>query len=449
LAQMDSRFFIAGRWLCVCLLAPGLLDPGAVAAENRPPVPIRTPAPETPIETAGTGRAPEVAVRVTVAADGRAQDVQVLSVRPSDEFDALFERATKQTLSEWHYAPRLIDGQPAEATLSFTIQFQPRENGRGDAPAERTWSFSRRESQAADLHRKLLSMQLEQRARHLELQASTALGLMNADDVHKVNSERFVVYTDAPSEDVARITAGNLESVFNILQGLLGARVPPYPEPYRVIVFLYASRPEFEALRNRMVGYEWATGFYYPAGLLAFHMQMPSSEALVGTLLHEGTHAFLDRYVSRPGVVIPRWMHEGLAEYIGNSRIQKGKLVPGRQRKLEVYRGPGFAVTGRSAPQMSAEGLKAVMKKGQAIPLSELVTADADAFYGERAETFYAEAWLFVHFLRHGDESWADERFPSLVLYLAEGHPSEPALEEVYGDPAELEAAFQEYVRRF
>jgi len=54
-----------------------------------------------------------------------------------------------------------------------------------------------------------------------------------------------------------------------------------------------------------------------------------------------------------------------------------------------------------------------------------------------------------VHFLRHGEDSWADERFPELLLYVAEGYPSDEVVRRIYGDLDALEARFDEYVRRF
>ena len=82
--------------------------------------------------------------------------------------------------------------------------------------------------------------------------------------------------------------------------------------------------------------------------------------------------------------------------------------------------------------------------------VQEMFSADARTFYGERRAFHYAVSWLLVHFLRHGREHWADERFPAFTLYVAEGYPPTESFEAVYGaPPAAFEEEFRRYVNRF
>jgi len=71
-------------------------------------------------------------------------------------------------------------------------------------------------------------------------------------------------------------------------------------------------------------------------------------------------------------------------------------------------------------------------------------------FYGEKRRCYYTEAWMLVHFLRHGRTSWASKEFPDLVLYLAEGYPVADAFRGVYGgDPESFAREFEAYATRF
>ena len=90
------------------------------------------------------------------------------------------------------------------------------------------------------------------------------------------------------------------------------------------------------------------------------------------------------------------------------------------------------------------------LRKREGLTLEELVAADRDIFYGDRSHLYYGMSWLLVHFLRHGEPHWAEDNFPTLMLYLAEGYPARAAVETAYGrDLSSLEAPFLEYARKF
>jgi hypothetical protein len=99
---------------------------------------------------------------------------------------------------------------------------------------------------------------------------------------------------------------------------------------------------------------------------------------------------------------------------------------------------------------LSFTEVKTAIRKGMAIPLEQLVSAGPNEFYGERVRLYYPQAWLFVHFLRHGREGWQDAAFPTFLLYMAEGFDSDASFRAAYGcKPSELESAFRDYVKEF
>ena len=439
--------FMLFVWFAACCAG---LPAAAEEPDYRGTVPLHTPPLRTPIETAGTGLAPEVTIRVEVDATGRVRTVKVQAIEPSSEFDELFRQVTVDTLMRWRYAPAIRDGEPDASVLSWTIQFRPRAEKEGpEVPAFAWRAFSVAEDSSRDFHRRILALPLEQRRRLLQQQAGHAERHLDQDKLAKATSHRFRVVTDAPKGELADVLVTNLEAVFNTLHGLLGEKLAPQPEPYRILVFMYASRAGFDGLKRDVQGIEWSSGFYNPAGLIAFHMQMPSNEALLSTMIHEATHAYLDRYVTRPGVMLPRWLGEGFADYVSNSTIRKRKIVPGRTRKAELYRGPWGVVRGKAAALFSLDDVKQAVRRGEAVTLDELIDADRNTFYGDKRRMFYTMAWVLVHFLRHGEAGWDQEKFPSLMLYVAEGFPARDAFRAVYGEPADLEEAFRAYVKKF
>jgi len=418
--------------------------------EHRAPAPIFAPRPETPVEAAGTGLAPEVDVRVKVGADGRVTEVTILSIEPSTDLDEIIERTTRETLLLWRFAPALSEGRPIATDLQWVVKFPTRSEQQEVLGQQEvlSWKISA-EDDRVRYRKHILSMQSDERLELLEGFAGLAEGHLSAKNKRRFDSPRFIVFTDAPGEEVGQVVAGNLEATFFVLNEILKSKIDPQPEPYKIIAFMYASVDSFNGLKNDVRAHEWSAGFYNPAGLLAFHMNMPSNESLLGTMLHEATHAFIDRYVSRPGVVFPRWLGEGFAEYIGNSSIRKKQLIPGKTRRVQLYRSPWAIEMGRSQILFTIQEVRAAMRKGEALTLREIVEADRERFYGERRRMFYAMSWLLVHFLRHGEEGWADDEFPSLVLYVAEGYPAVDAFTEIYGEPGALEDRFRKYVSTF
>ena len=444
--------------IVVCLLIAAALVASSAGAqdaaglEDRTPVLLRKSLLLTPIETAGTGLSPEVKVRVDLDDRGRVATVHTLGVEPSSEYDQLFQEVTREHISHWRYAPAIQNGKAVATTLEWTVKFQALEQADPQDPSVGLWlplndpTPGGAESQRA----RILALPLAQRKELLRQQSSVADTLLDRERRQRFDSPRFVVVSDAPDPDTARIVAGNLEAVFNVIQDLFGSRIEPQPEPFKIVVYMYASRHSFDALKGQLEVFEWSEGFYSPAGLFAFHIQHPTMESLLGVMMHEATHAFVDRLLVQPGSYLPRWLGEGFAEYVGNSEIKKGKLIPGRAARDKFVLIPGYgAVRATSIPRLNLKDVKLKIRADEGLTVEELIAADEHTFYGERRSLYYPSAWLLVHFLRHGEAGWAEQEFPAFMLYVAEGYAAVAALETVYGfAPAEIETRFRSYIQK-
>ena len=118
-------------------------------------------------------------------------------------------------------------------------------------------------------------------------------------------------------------------------------------------------------------------------------------------LMHELTHAYLDRVFDRRG---PLWAMEGMAECFAYYRKGEESLVPGAESAIHEAR------------------LRAASERDEIVPLGRLVAYDRDSFYGEDHEVAYAQAWSLVRFLA------SDTHRPSALKELARGR----ALEEMW-----------------
>lgn len=431
------------RILLTLLAAAGF--PLAAVAEG--PLAIHAPPLQVPEETAGSGVAPEAAVKISIDARGAVTAVDVVSITPSTEQDDFFRRDLVRTLSQWRFAPATKDGRPEPSTLDWRVRFPAKPRQVTDTIDVATSPLPG--ADAEQRRSQVLALPQEARRKLLEAQATIALRFLDAKRREDVSTPRFAVHCDADDRKVAATVGNNLEAIFNVLAQELLPGISLQPEPYKVHVFVYRDRASYFELLNQMPIYEFSAGFYSPAGLIAFHLEQPTNESLLNLLLHEATHAFLDRHVVRRGVALPRWLGEGFADYVGNSRIDKGRLQPGKTltRKFEMQSGMVFGVQTVAGAQL--EEAKRALRQGKGLGVRAMLEASPDIFYGEKASLYYASSWLLVHYLRDGAPGWAQNRFPQLLLYLAEGYPQTAALRTVYGPPESADEAFRKYVKSF
>ncbi len=420
--------------------------------EFTPAVALHKPHLQTPIETAGTGISPEVTVEVTVDPRGVVSEVQVLRIDPPSEFDDLFRQVTRETIASWRYAPALSDGVPVEAVLNWSVQFP----ARSDVPDQDVkdglrWEFKSPEIQDMEaMRRRILSLPVKQRLAMLEQEAKRAVSFINPKIIKRVESDRFIVFSDAPTTAFPKVVGSNLEALFLILENMFTGAIDPQPERYKIVVVIFEYKDTFEDYKEATRRMEWASGFYFPAGMIAMYREMPTSELLLSTLLHEGTHAFLDRHIVRPGRRFPRWIDEGFAEYIGNSSVRKKQLVPGKTQRSQIYNTPYGLIMGESHQTMSVDAVQAAVRKRKDLTASDLVEADRDTFYGEKRDQYYPMSWLLVHYLHHGLKNQGPEQFADFLLYVAEGYPAGEVFRSVYGvAPESINDRFREYVRKF
>lgn len=257
--------------------------------------------------------------------------------------------------------------------------------------------------------------------------------------------------TDVPRPGFAAELLNNLQAAYHFAYNIFRAKIQDQPAPGPLWVYVYRSEKQYAEFARRNQAADWSSGFYNPAGLIAFHAQGEGSRSTLAILVHETMHALLDRHIVRPGILLPRWLDEGFAEYMELSDIEGGRIIPGRhRRKWDVHRQAGVGVWSPTIAAVEIDQIKKRVREGTAFSLGELVRTDAEHFYGERHELYYAQSYLLVHFLQHGRTSWATEEFPRFVLYVAEGYPCEDAFRWSYGQPpTSFQEQFETYVKKF
>src|SRR5262249_48501973 len=97
------------------------------------------------------------------------------------------------------------------------------------------------------------------------------------------------------------------------------------------------------------------------------------------------------------------------------------------------------------------EGSRRLRARGF-VPLDKMLTADRRSPYYTREDQlhlFDATAWALVHYLMVGDKGSHQERLAQFVALSDKGEDSQEAARAKLGDPRQLEAALDGYVRNF
>jgi hypothetical protein len=166
-------------------------------------------------------------------------------------------------------------------------------------------------------------------------------------------SSHFVLYQDVAierysgpfgSRQFERDVLEVLEESYDELARALGVR------PLRPVEVVVYDPAVFDGQFARLFGFR-AAGFYH--GVIRIRGGTRISTELLRTLRHEYVHAALDG--AAPGVALPAWLNEGLAEYfealaIGKRRLSRGELIVlaealprGALPRLEAMSGTSFA----------------------------------------------------------------------------------------------------------
>ncbi len=433
----------------------------AAATEVTPPRLLHRRVSLTPPELRELPFTPEVDLAARIDPNGLVAEIEVLAVRPTTENDEIVRRATTEMVRTWHYVPaRRADGTAVDGRLEWTIRFATLQHETSDAVGGADEPVDPLRSVAPPID----FPKLTEKARIERLEGMAAIAdRALAEGRRAVHSTpRFLVVTDAEQEGVAEILANNFEASFGVLDGLFGRGLPLLPPSQKVLVYLYSSQSAFASAAAGFGMPSHHSGVYIAPGLVLLKQTMASDEALLQTLLHEATHAYMSRHLARPGIRLGTWFVEGLAEYIGNSTITgKGELVVGKTIKRRYMMDPhGLVALRTTASGWTLENTKEAIRKGEATSIAGLLPIPPELFTGRQGPLNYGTSWLLIHFLRHGDVDrrgakgsegeWAEKQFPTLLLYLLEGYPAEDALEQVYGMTlSDLQEQFVEYVRRF
>lgn len=150
------------------------------------------------------------------------------------------------------------------------------------------------------------------------IRASLQRALQEAQTAGNYESQRlshFIVrYEGNSMEDTGRMVIDTMDRSYSSLVSQFG-----FEPSERVVVILYSRRD------YREIGPDWSAGLFDGKIRVPVRGLQRLDENIKTTLHHELAHAFIH---AKAGKSAPRWLHEGLAEYVEGTRTeQNGKLL--------------------------------------------------------------------------------------------------------------------------
>ncbi len=243
----------------------------------------------------------------------------------------------------------------------------------------------------------------------------------------EVRSPHFTVVSDAGEKQARRI-ADQFEQIREAFQNAFPKLRADLNEP--VTIFALKNEDSMKAL---LPSYWEVKGHMHPAGLYIAGEEKHSvvvraniqGENAYEVVYHEYAHALEN--LNFQG--LPLWLSEGVAEFLGNSRIHES-----------------FVEIGVPAPHHLA-----ALHENKLIPIGVLLQVDtASPYYNEdnRASMFYAESWTLVHYLMMDPEARQKHLLQNfLTAYQASGNPVYAA-QNSFGDLKRFAQVMELYSRQ-
>jgi hypothetical protein len=246
--------------------------------------------------------------------------------------------------------------------------------------------------------------------------ASSASGAKVAADVQdwsqggfsgrKITTDHFVIYSTLIDRELEAVLPEFMEACYERYESTF--RTPP-AEPIRLTTYIFSNRQEWQRyIREnhpaRSSVYQRILSGGFSEGTLSASFFTARSTAL-SCLAHEGFHQYVH---ARCPDAVPAWVNEGLACYHEAYSYASGKpeFTP-RENTFRIGH------------------LRDALQRKELLPLREIVATDAGQVISHRnsivTQTYYAQAWALVTYLRHGGGGRYARAFDRMLKDIADG----------------------------
>lgn len=223
-----------------------------------------------------------------------------------------------------------------------------------------------------------------------------------------ITTDHFEIYTTLGDEVLRNYLPGFLETTYRFYTSLLA---PPEDSirSERMTTYVFENRLQWDAFTKQHYPARWALyrkisagGFAEGGSCVTYNIGRSNT---LSVLAHEGWHQYVGSRFSDP---IPAWVNEGLATYC----------------EAVEFRGD----TPHFTPQHNTfriNHLRHALAAGETLSVAELLDTNAGQVIDEsqvvRTNTYYAQSWALVVYLRHGGDGRYAEGFEKMLEGVRNG----------------------------
>ena len=238
-------------------------------------------------------------------------------------------------------------------------------------------------------------------------------------------SAHFTVITDGGNSEAERLARR-----FERLRLVFGSLWPTARVDAKQVIVL---APVGTRGLSSLLPPDWASGdTIHPAGLMVAGIDRvylgvqadPDQRTGDSIVVHEYVHLLVETNVP----AAPLWLNEGLAEFFAAGRLDQSPAVFG----------------------LPHTGHLSVLRSREWLPLDALLGATrGSASVRDRwtSATFYAQAWLLVHYLKLADGGRHAAQLTAFTARIAQGVPASRAAFDAFGDLSQLARRLHDYAR--
>lgn len=382
--------------LSFLVLALGANIPSAVAGVTSHPVPLQDSDCVGP--AAGPGFTGHALFEYRIETTGAVQGVKLLyaDVQPETRKSG-FVGEVKSCLEKWKFRPATVDGVPAATSMKVAFHHLP------PAPAG--------DEQVMLPGGRIVPGSLLKQVRTATLAFTESL--LKGKDYKEAKGNGWRVRTDLPKTSLDDLQAA-LEFA---RRGFDEAFPGPVPADgaQDVTLILFKDEEDYRQLSafdNIIPERAPVAGQYDPEFRMIYSaLGGQPMQVFSRTMAHEATHHFASLRLTGAERRMPRWLSEGIAQYIECLKMAK----PGKVRLEALDRGQvsqpavvlsrGDAYSGSYIYRKRAEiGLSNLKENLARVDLAQLLDGRLDRqFFHEGGLTLYDVSWLLVHYLLNGD----------------------------------------------
>ena len=223
-----------------------------------------------------------------------------------------------------------------------------------------------------------------------------------------ITTDHFEIYTTLGDEVLREYLPGFLETTYRFYTSLLA---PPEDSirSQRMTTYVFENRLQWDAFTKQHYPARWALyrkisagGFAEGGSCVTYNIGRSNT---LSVLAHEGWHQYVGSRFPDP---IPAWVNEGLATYC--EAVEFHGDTPHFTPQHNTFR---------------INHLRSALAAGETLSVAELLDTDAGQVIDESkvalTNTYYAQSWALVVYLRHGGDRRYAEGFEKMLEGLRNG----------------------------